>query len=96
MESDMYKTTTTAPEIRLEPFTGANNGDVAISARIIPRLKATPPDIRKYLTDMGWSAYSGSEGDSMFNRGDIGYGNYMTWEQAVTYCLIKPFLEENK
>ena len=45
---------------------------------------------------MGWSAYSASDGDWMFSHQDVGFGNYMTWEQAVTYCLIKPFLEENK
>ena len=92
----MYNTTTTVPEVKLETFSGANKGDIAISARIIPRLRITPLEIRNYLTDMGWTSYTAPEGDWMYTHQAIGAGNYMTWEQAVTYCLIKPFLEEKK
>lgn len=92
----MYNSTTTVPEVKLETFSGANKGDIAISARIVPHLRTTPSDVQKYLSDMGWAPYSAPEGDWMYYRQDIGHGNYMTWEQAVTYCLIKPFLEEKK
>jgi len=46
---------------------------------------------------MGWTPYSAQDGDWMYTRPDIGAGGFMTWEQAVVYCLVNPFLtEKNK
>ena len=92
----MYNTTTTTPEIKIASGVGPNSDSVSIYATALPRHRKTPEDIKEYLAGMGWAAYSASDGDAMYSRGDIGYGNYMTWEQAVTYCLIKPFLHEVK
>ena len=46
----------------------------------------TPPAIEKYLTDMEWFKIG-----HRWGRKDL--SDYYTWEQAVVYCLIKPFLE---
>lgn len=91
----MYKTTTTTPEIQLTTTNTYDSG-TTLRATVMARHRSTPEKIQEYLKDMGWSAYSASDGDWMFSHQDVGFGNYMTWEQAVTYCLIKPFLEENK
>ena len=92
----MYNTTTTTPEIQISPGLGANSYSMSITATAVPRYRRTPEDIKEYLMSMGWSAYTGSDSDAMYTRNDIGLTNYMTWEQAVTYCLIKPFLHEVK
>jgi hypothetical protein len=51
--------------------------------------QTTPFDVHEYLMQMGFSpiAHSNVAG-AVWTRG----GNYYTWEQAVAYCLIKPFL----
>jgi hypothetical protein len=92
----MYNTTTTTPEINLFSGYGPNNQSLSIQAQAVPRRRTTPEDVRKYLVDMGWAAYSAPDGDWMYSRADIGFQNFMTWEQAVTYCLVKPFLEAYK
>lgn len=92
----MYNTTTTAPEVRLESGLGPTSEALSIHARVHPRRRRTPDDIQKYLRDMGWSEYSSQDGDWMYARADIGSGYFMTWEQAVTYCLVKPYLEAYK
>lgn len=91
----MYKTTTTTPEIKLSTSNTFDNAST-LRVDVMPRYKVTPEKVQEYLKDMGWSAYSASDGDWMFSHQDVGFGNYMTWEQAVTYCLIKPFLHEVK
>lgn len=88
----MYNTTTTAPEIRLHTGGGSMGSDISISATAVPRRRSTPEDIQEYLQGMGWTPYTAPDGDWMYARADIGAGRFMTWEQAVTYCLVKPFL----
>lgn len=92
----MYETTTTTPDVRLNSTPSIYGNDVAITATTIPRRRYTPEDIQEYLHSMGWTPYSAQDGDWMYTRADIGVGRYMTWEQAVTYCLVKPFLLETK
>lgn len=90
----MYYTTTTTPEIKMHTGFGATGNEVAIAATALPRRRQTPADIQEYLQSMGWTPYSASDGDWMYARADIGYDRFMTWEQAVVYCLVKPFLIE--
>lgn len=90
----MYDTTTTTPEIRMHTGFGATGDEMAIAATAIPRRRRTPESIQEYLHSMGWIPYTASDGDWMYARADIGSGHFMTWEQAVTYCLVKPFLIE--
>ncbi len=49
----------------------------------------TPEDVYRYLVDMGFIPTTGHSGDLWARKGTNGY---FTWEQAVAYCLIKPFL----
>lgn len=49
----------------------------------------TPEDIVKYLIEMGFVHTTSHSGDVWMRNGT---SDYFTWEQAVTYCLIKPFL----
>jgi len=50
----------------------------------------TPDDVYNYLKEMGFTHTTTPD------RGDVwmrnGTNTFFTWEQAVTYCLIKPFL----
>lgn len=92
----MYDNTTTTPKIRLHPGLGEVGNDVSITATAQPRWRYVPADIQEYLHSMGWTPYTASDGDWMYARADIGAGRFMTWEQAVTYCLVKPFLLEVK
>ena len=89
----MYENTTTTPEFRVAAEM-SYDGDPAIRTRVVPRWRHTPTDVQEYLQSMGWTSYSASDGDWMYARADIGAGRFMTWEQAVTYCLVKPFLTE--
>ena len=90
----MYDSTTITPEIRLHTGLGSGSNGLSIHATAYPRWRHTPDDVQEYLQGMGWTAYSAADGDWMFSRADIGPERYMTWEQAVTYCLVKPFLTE--
>lgn len=90
----MYDKTTTTPEITLHTGLGVQGKDIAITASAQPRWRHTPADVQEYLQSMGWTPYTASDGDWMYSRADIGAGRFMTWEQAVTYCLVKPFLTE--
>jgi hypothetical protein len=87
----MYSTTTTTPDVVLSANLVGNG---SISATAVPRRRRTPEAIQEYLHSMGWTPYSASDGDWMYTRPDIGSGGYMTWEQAVVYCLVNPFLTE--
>lgn len=92
----MYQVTTTTPEIKLNTALGPTHNDISITAIAQPRWRMTPADVQEYLTSMGWTSYTAADGDWMYTRADIGSGKFMTWEQAVTYCLVKPFLQEVK
>ena len=91
----MYEVCTTTPELRAAVEVNYD-GDPTIKTRVTPRWRHTPADVQEYLQSMGWTSYSASDGDWMYARADIGSGRFMTWEQAVTYCLVKPFLLEVK
>jgi hypothetical protein len=49
----------------------------------------TPLDVYKYLREMDFVHTTSSSGDMWMRKGT---SEYFTWEQAVAYCLIKPFL----
>ena len=49
----------------------------------------TPEGIFKYLKEMDFIHTTSQSGDIWMRKGTT---EYFTWEQAVAYCLIKPFL----
>jgi hypothetical protein len=49
----------------------------------------TPEDVYKYLKEMDFIHTTCTTGDIWMRKGT---SSYFTWEQAVAYCLIKPFL----
>jgi hypothetical protein len=58
--------------------------------------EVVPLEIHEYLRDMGFSSQY-HEGKYYFSRVDKqGSWVYMSWSEAVAYCLIKPFLGETK
>ena len=60
-----------------------------ITSSVTMPYQNTPRDVYKYLREMDFTPSSGSGGDLWMRNGTT---SYFTWEQAVTYCLIKPFL----
>lgn len=60
-----------------------------VTARVILPYQQTPKDVHKYLSEMGFIHFTSHNGDIWMRNGT---NEYFTWEQAVTYCLIKPFL----
>jgi hypothetical protein len=56
----------------------------------MPQLQ-TPPDVERYLRRMDFQSSYGNN-SLMWKRSD--FTGYMTWEQAVVYCLVKPWLVE--
>lgn len=60
-----------------------------ITSNVTMPYQNTPRDVYKYLREMDFTPSSGSGGDLWMRNGTT---SYFTWEQAVTYCLIKPFL----
>jgi hypothetical protein len=51
--------------------------------------QSTPSDVRAYLVKMEWTPMSSSGGDVWYRPQQSGY---FTWEQAVAYTLVKPWL----
>lgn len=49
----------------------------------------TPEGVYKYLKEMDFIHTTSNSGDIWQRKGTT---SYFTWEQAVAYCLIKPFL----
>jgi len=80
----MYSTTNTNPVVTVTLPTATN-------ATVAMPILTTPPDVRNYLLRMDFKDCYTSSG-TMWNRNDI--TGYMTWEQAVVYCLVKPWLVE--
>ena len=80
----MYSTSHTSPSVTVTMPAVAN---ATVS---MPQL-ITPPDIHAYLIRMDCVPSYGSSG-TMWQR--AGKEGYMTWEQAVVYCLVKPWLVE--
>ena len=59
-----------------------------ITAEVRMPPQTTPFDVHEYLMQMGFSSIANGGVGAVWTRG----GGYYTWEQAVAYCLIKPFL----
>ena len=59
-----------------------------ITASVNMPPQTTPFDVHEYLMQMGFSPTATGNGSTVWTRG----GGYYSWEQAVAYCLIKPFL----
>ena len=75
----MYTTTNIAPTLV------TNSGSVSITASH----QMTPNDVAKYLEGMDFQR-TYSSGTELWYRPNI--SGYFTWEQAVAYCLVKPWL----
>ena len=71
--------------------TGTSNSPTmpTINSSIRMPYQNTPVDIYTYLKEMDFIHTTGHSGDIWMRKGT---SEYFTWEQAVTYCLIKPFL----
>ena len=67
------------------------NTNPATSTNITMPQLHTPPDVQAYLVRMEFVPIYGNNG-MMWKR--TGKDGYMTWEQAVVYCLVKPWLVE--
>jgi hypothetical protein len=61
------------------------------SARADVRMpyQQTPMDVYNYLKEMDFIHTTSTGGDLWMRNGT---SEFFTWEQAVAYCLIKPFL----
>ena len=75
----MYTTTNTTPTLV------TNSGSVSITASH----QMTPNDVAKYLMNMDFQR-TYSNGTELWCRPHV--SGYFTWEQAVAYCLVKPWL----
>lgn len=71
--------------------TGTSNSSTApiINASIRMPYQNTPDGIFQYLKEMDFIHTTSTSGDMWMRKGTT---EYFTWEQAVAYCLIKPFL----
>ena len=75
----MHTSTNTAPTLTV-------SGN---SVSIQTSYQSTPSDVRDYLKKMEWTPMSSNGGDIWYRQNQSGY---FTWEQAVTYTLVKPWL----
>ena len=64
-----------------------------ISAAYTPPMQMTPDDVAQYLGRMDFTRMHANNTDLWQRKSQAGY---MTWEQAVAYCLIKPWLTEGE
>jgi hypothetical protein len=60
-----------------------------INTEIRMPYQITPEDVFKYLKEMDFIHTATQSGDMWMRKGTT---EHFTWEQAVAYCLIKPFL----
>lgn len=78
------------PQINFTTNTVSTSGVMPnISASVRMPYQNTPRDIYDYLKQMDFVLTSSTDGD-LWQRKDK--PEFFTWEQAVAYCLIKPFL----
>jgi hypothetical protein len=78
------------PQINFTTNTSSNTGVMpAITTDIRMPYQNTPKDVYEYLKEMDFVHTSSSSGDLWMHKKTSGY---FTWEQAVAYCLVKPFL----
>ena len=75
----MYTSTNTVPALV------TNGGSISV---VSPQQR-TPDDISKYLMGMDFNR-SYLNANELWSRPNI--NGYFTWEQAVAYCLVKPWL----
>ena len=75
----MHTSTNTAPTLTV------NGNSVSIQSSY----QKTPEDVRTYLVKMEWFPMSSNGGDIWSRQHQTGY---FTWEQAVAYTLVKPWL----
>lgn len=64
----------------------------ALPTTYIETKHACPPKVMDYLMKTGWYYTVTASGDYYFTNNRTGSG-YFTWEQAVAYNLVSPFLE---
>lgn len=76
-----WTTTSTATTTSVLPSTTAN---------VRMPHQATPSDVERYLMKM---EFERCWFDSQEYWKRAGQDGYMSWEQAVVYCLVKPWLE---
>lgn len=74
--------------------TGTSNSSTmpSINAEIRMPYQNTPRDVYEYLKQMDFIHTTSADGD-LWQRKDK--PEFFTWEQAVAYCLIKPFLNHS-
>lgn len=75
----MHTTTNIAPSLI------SSNNTISIQTSY----QITPNDVREYLKKMEWVPMSSNGGDIWYRPQQSGY---FTWEQAVAYTLVKPWL----
>ena len=71
---------------------GTTNVTPSYSTEIRMPYQNTPKDVYDYLKEMDFIHTSSKSGD-LWQRKDT--PEFFTWEQAVAYCLIKPFLNHS-
>jgi hypothetical protein len=79
------------------PHINFMTGSVGTTTQVMPTIHAevtmpyqnTPKDVYDYLKQMDFIHTTSKSGDLWQRKGTT---EYFTWEQAVVYCLIKPFL----
>lgn len=67
-------------------------GNILPTATVNVPQQYTPNDVADYLGNMGFTRLHTATGD-VWQR--TGMNGYMTWEQAVVYCLVKPWLADS-
>ena len=86
----MLNTIHSLPSVTYQNSTNSNiPSHLMPSATISVPQQMTPNDVADYLGKMDFSRLHTATGDLWQRRGMNGY---MTWEQAVVYCLVKPWL----
>lgn len=58
----------------------------------IPTPEVTPESVRKYLAEAGWTEQQNYDKNYYRHYGDPAITGYFTWEQAIAWSLVKPFL----
>ena len=84
------------PQPMTVTWSTSNTGTGVIPSHLLPQgyvhepHQYTPEDVAKYLMRMDCIRVGTSKGE-MWQRID-NPSCYLTWEQAVVYCLVKPWL----
>ena len=87
----MHMNTPTTPIVTWSTTnTNTINQMPTVTANVQMPHQATPADVEQYLLKMEFERNWFGSQEYWKRKGQEGY---MTWEQAVTYCLVKPWLE---